>query len=230
MKDHDFAQAYPEPELMYACIKESFAMANKEVCTALSDVRFSGSTCVSLLTYGRKIFIANVGDSRAIIARLTPTSGDQITADPLTNDHKPDEPSEAKVILANNGRIDSYRDQNGNPLGPLRVWLKNEDIPGLAMTRSFGDQVAARVGVNAVPEMSELELTKDDKFMVLASDGIWEFLKNIDVARIIHPFYLKKNAEGAAESLVREAFKRWKKEEDVIDDITCIVIFLDVKV
>ena len=78
--------------------------------------------------------------------------------------------------------------------------------------------------------MGELELTKEDKFIVLASDGIWEFLKNIDVARIIHPFYLKKNAEGAAESLVREAFKRWKKEEDVIDDITCIVIFLDVKV
>lgn len=152
-----------------------------------------------------------------------------MTAEPLTNDHKPDDKDEAAVILANNGRIDSYRDGNGNPLGPLRVWLKNEDIPGLAMTRSFGDQVAARVGVNAVPEMGELELTKDDKFIVLASDGIWEFLKNIDVARIIHPFYLKKNAEGAAESLVREAFKRWKKEEDVIDDITCIVIFLDVK-
>lgn len=97
------------------------------------------------------------------------------------------------------------------------------------MTRSFGDQVAARVGVNAVPELGELDLNKDDKFIVLASDGIWEFLKNIDVARIIYPFYLKKNAEGAAESLVREAFKRWKKEEDVIDDITCIVIFLDVK-
>ena len=89
--------------------------------------------------------------------------------------------------------------------------------------------MAARVGVNAVPELGELELTKDDRFIVLASDGVWEFLNNIDVARIIHPFYLKKNAEGAAESLVRESFKRWKKEEDVIDDIPCIVIFLDVK-
>jgi serine/threonine protein phosphatase PrpC len=229
LKDHDFAGAYPDQEIIYPCIRESFAMANKEVITALPDVRFSGSTCVSILTYGKKIFIANVGDSRAIVARAVNGSA-EISADALSNDHKPDEPSEAKVILANNGRIDSYRDQNGNPLGPLRVWLKNEDIPGLAMTRSFGDQVAARVGVNAIPEMGEMDLNKDDKFIVLASDGIWEFLKNIDVARIIHPFYLKKNAEGAAESLVREAFKRWKKEEDVIDDITCIVIFLDVKV
>jgi len=28
---------------------------------------------------------------------------------------------------------------------------------------------------------------------------------------------------------VRASFKRWRKEESVIDDITCIVIFLDVK-
>jgi serine/threonine protein phosphatase PrpC len=69
----------------------------------------SGSTCVSLLTYGRKIFIANVGDSRAIIARCL-IGSDQVSADALTNDHKPDDPNEAKVILANNGRIDSYRD------------------------------------------------------------------------------------------------------------------------
>ena len=51
----------------------------------------------------------------------------------------------------------------------------------------------------------------------------------MDVAKIIYPFYLKKNAEGAAENLVREAFKIWKRDEDVIDDITCIVIFLDIK-
>ena len=39
-------------------------------------------------------------------------------------------------------------------MGPLRVWLKNEEIPGLAMTRSFGDSVAARVGVIAEPGKS----------------------------------------------------------------------------
>jgi serine/threonine protein phosphatase PrpC len=147
----------------------------------------------------------------------------------LTRDHKPDDKYEAEVIISHGGRIDSYRDHQGNALGPLRVWLKHEDIPGLAMTRSFGDAMAAKVGVTAIPECGEFDLTPNDKFIVLASDGIWEFLKNIDVAKIIFPFYLKKNAEGAAECLVREAFKKWKKEEDSIDDITCIVIFLDVK-
>ena len=49
------------------------------------------------------------------------------------------------------GRIDSFRDAEKNPIGPLRVWLKNEDIPGLAMTRAFGDGVARKVGVNSEP-------------------------------------------------------------------------------
>lgn len=186
------------------------------------------------MTMGRKIYMANVGDSRGIVIRsIEATSPEQAhvacETDALTRDHKPDDEDEARRILDNNGRIDSYRDHNNNPLGPLRVWLKNEDVPGLAMTRSFGDQVSHSVGCNAIPEMNEYTFTKDDKVVVIASDGVWEFLENIDVAKIVYPFYLQKNAEGAAENLVRASFKRWRKEESVIDDITCIVIFLDVK-
>jgi serine/threonine protein phosphatase PrpC len=38
--------------------------------------------------------------------------------------------------------------------------------------------MAARVGVNAIPEIKEFSLTPEDKIMVLASDGVWEFLQN----------------------------------------------------
>ena len=198
------------------------------------DTKYSGSTCVSVMTLGRKIFVANVGDSRGIVITSLgdPTKVDaknQCSTVPLSRDHKPDDKDEADRIIANNGRIDSYRDQHGNPLGPLRVWLKHDDVPGLAMTRSFGDGTAHSVGCNAEPEMNEYSFSKDDKVVVIASDGVWEFLENIDVARIVYPFYLQKNAEGAAENLVRASFKRWRQEENVIDDITCIVIFLDVK-
>ena len=76
----------------------------------------------------------------------------------------------------------------------------------------------------------ELDMSKDDKFIVLASDGVWEFLSNEDVAQIVYPFFEKRNAEGAAEALVRESYMKWKSEEDdIIDDITCVIIFLDVK-
>lgn len=111
----------------------------------------------------------------------------------------------------------------------MRVWLKNEDTPGLAMSRSFGDSMACRVGVNAVPEVKMFELLQDDKIIVLASDGVWEFLENQAVADIVYPYFASRNAEGAAEALVRASFKRWRQEENVIDDITCIIVFLDVK-
>ena len=168
---------YPDSEIVKTALMKAFEDANKEVYSMVSDVRFSGSTCTSIITYGKKVYCANVGDSRTILIRAN-TNGEGCLVRALSRDHKPDDPEESKVILANNGRIDSYRDQLGNQIGPMRVWLKTEDIPGLAMSRSFGDAMAARVGVNAIPEIKEFQLTTEDKIMVLASDGVWEFLKN----------------------------------------------------
>lgn len=66
-------------------------------------------------------------------------------------------------------------------MGPARVWLKNEDLPGLAMSRSLGDFVAASVGVIADPEFTDFNLSHDDKFLVIGSDGVFEFLSNEEV-------------------------------------------------
>jgi serine/threonine protein phosphatase PrpC len=84
-------------------------------------------------------------------------------------------------IISCNGRVDPFRESNGDPIGPARVWLKNENVPGLAMSRSIGDLVANSVGVSPEPEFYELELSEDDRFLVLASDGVWEFISNESV-------------------------------------------------
>ena len=114
-----------------------------------------------------------------------------IEATPLNRDHKPELKDEADRIHKRGGRIDSFRDyyNNGEPIGPQRVWLQNEEIPGLAMSRSMGDKVAHSVGVTAEPETLEFTLGLNDKFLVIASDGVWEFLSNEDVANIVFPFY-----------------------------------------
>jgi serine/threonine protein phosphatase PrpC len=52
--------------------------------------------------------------------------------------------------------------------------------------------------------MFDLEL--NDKIIVLASDGVWEFLDNQQVANIVWPFFKQRNAEGAAEALVRASY------------------------
>ena len=44
----------------------------------------------------------------------------------------------ARVKLAG-GRIETFKGPANENLGPERVWLMNEDSPGLAMSRSLGD-------------------------------------------------------------------------------------------
>jgi serine/threonine protein phosphatase PrpC len=48
-----------------------------------------------------------------------------------------------------------------------------------------------------------------DQFIVIASDGVWEFLSNEEVSAIVMPHYLKNSAEKAAEALIKESIKRW---------------------
>ncbi len=76
----------------------------------------------------------------------------------MNRDHKANEEDEYERIIRNGGRVDAFRDAAGRPLGPLRVWRLHENIPGLAMTRSFGDKCAADVGVTADAEILELNL------------------------------------------------------------------------
>ena len=96
------------------------------------------------------------------------------------------------------------------------------------MTRSFGDQAAAQVGVIASPEILEMNLIEGDQFIILASDGVWEFISNEEAANIIMPHYQNNSAEKAAEAIIKEAIKRWQEEDTSIDDITCIIIFLSI--
>ena len=152
-----------------------------------------------------------------------------LVADELSKDHKLDNPVECERILNSGGRVESFKDtMNPNEtIGPKRVWLPDQDIPGLAMSRSMGDEVAHSVGVSAIPEVLEFMLGPHDRFVVIGSDGLWEFLSNEQVCEIVLPFYIENQPEAAANKLVREAHARWKHEEEVVDDITVVVIFLD---
>ena len=46
------------------------------------------------------------------------------------------------------------------------------------MSRSLGDYVAQSVGVSCRPELIYYNVTPEDRFLVIASDGVWEFLSN----------------------------------------------------
>ena len=83
--------------------------------------------------------------------------------------------------------------------------------------------------MSPVPEINFYDITADDRVIIIASDGVWEFLSNDAVAEMAMRFYETGQAEQAANTIVREAAEQWKSKEDVIDDITCVVVFMDVK-
>lgn len=96
--------------------------------------------------------VANAGDSRCILFKTNHLS-ELGEAECLSRDHKPNLAGESERIINHNGRIDAFKDHLGNNVGPMRVWMKHEDIPGLAMSRSLGDAVAESLGVISTPDI-----------------------------------------------------------------------------
>ena len=208
-------------------IIKSFLSTNKSLIEESKiDCSLSGSTCCLLIITPNKIITANLGNSRSVLAKF---ENGQYNAINLTRDHKPTESDEMKRILNSGGRIKQITDsRTGKNIGPERIWLKNSEIPGLAMSRSLGDNLAHMVGVIAEPEIKTFEYDGNEKFILLASNGIWEFIDSDESVRIIKDFYEKDmDAVGALNTIVREAFKRWKSEKDSIDDITTVLIFFE---
>ena len=94
------------------------------------------------------------------------------------------------------------------------------------MSRSFGDQVAHSVGVVVSPEILEHKFSEEDKVILLASDGVWEFLSNEDIMEFIKEYYEKNDMEGALDRIYFEADKIWREKEGLVDDITAIILLL----
>ncbi|CAD8121813.1 unnamed protein product [Paramecium sonneborni] len=203
-------------------LKQSFKKTNQELLKSGIDVTYSGSTTIVVIVLKNELYCANIGDSRAIIGRYD----DKLSVIELSKDHKPDCFLEQTRILSKGGRVLPYCDEDGQSIGPARVWIMNQDVPGLAMSRSFGDYVASQVGVICEPEIIKYSLQQSDKFIIIASDGIWEFLQNDIVIQIVYEFYQKGDLNGACVKLVQIATEAWQREDEVIDDITLIVGFI----
>ena len=74
---------------------------------------------------------------------------------------------EAERVVQCNGRVFCLDDERVH-----RVWLPNEESPGLAMSRAFGDYCLKDFGLISVPEVTRRQITVRDQFIVLASDGV----------------------------------------------------------
>ncbi|OMJ68207.1 hypothetical protein SteCoe_34409 [Stentor coeruleus] len=215
----------------------------------------AGSTAVAIYITSTNIFSASLGDSRAIIATLSDTLipvpipthrfykkiliKRNLKPVSLTTDQKPNHEEEFTRIQAAGGCVEQVTDNFGKPIGPYRVWMKNKDYPGLAMSRSIGDRIAKRLGVIATPVCHDFQLYNTDQFIVIASDGIWDVMENIEVVNFVEKFKkgcgestdlypAKPDNSSIARMLCEEARFRWygiiEAEDVMIDDISCIIV------
>jgi serine/threonine protein phosphatase PrpC len=197
----------------------------------------SGSTCISLLLQKndiKKIYVANVGDSRAIIVKQPSKNNnsedinnDSWSFEQLSRDHKLTEQDEVERILKHGGEIEQAQNDNGEYEGPFRLYMKNEDGPGLAMSRSFGDVIGSVLGVIAEPEVTEYIIKNEDKAIIIASDGLYEYVSNQEITDVVKNTIDKKDPNLIVNELYKVSLEQWKKKEGGIDDITIICILLN---
>jgi serine/threonine protein phosphatase PrpC len=220
-----------------AALTTAFVTADQTLATQKKmDPEYSGTTAVSVLMRRNRVWVANAGDSRCILATRisSPDSGEEegaaasgIVAKALTTDQNPDTPGEQERIEKTGGFVSPPP----KPGFSARVWSDPAMTQvGLAMARSIGDQAAKKVGVIADPEVKIFDLNSNDLFLILATDGVWEFISNQEAADIV--WGVLQDGGGAAkatELLIDHASRRWKEEEDDYrDDITATVVTLPV--
>ncbi|KAL0426998.1 UNVERIFIED_CONTAM: protein phosphatase 2C and cyclic nucleotide-binding/kinase domain-containing protein [Sesamum latifolium] len=138
----------------------AFLTTNAQLHADELDDSMSGTTAITVLVRGRTLYVANSGDSRAVLAEKR---GQDI------------------IEGLKNPDVQCWGTEEGDDGDPPRLWVQNGMYPGTAFTRSIGDSIAETIGVVANPEIVVLELTQNHPFFVIASDGVFEFLSSQSV-------------------------------------------------
>ena len=179
----------------------------------------TGSTCLIVVEYimdGNKYLnVCNTGDSRAVISRGN-------FAVPLTLDHKPTWPEE-KYRIEKKGGVIEYDSRN------VRDELKDAPrISGLSVSRAFGD-ISAEPYVINTPDIYRYKLNKNDRFMVLACDGLWDVLSNDSVVNYVleHCYCMETNKRKNKQINIAKKLTDYAIEKKSEDNITVIVVFFD---
>jgi hypothetical protein len=191
------------------------------------------------------MYVNNVGDSRAILVSNNMKGKVEVHA--LSSDQTPYRKDERFRVMKYGARILSMDQvlQNDIPIDdawgdvvlgddideagdPPRVWSLYGDYPGTAFTRSFGDKTAEELGVTAEPEILTRDVLCNDKYVIIASDGVFEFMTNQMVADIVME---QEDPLDACKAIINAAYDLWLRYDVRSDDITVIVLqFVDVPV
>ncbi|KQK12321.1 hypothetical protein BRADI_1g02920v3 [Brachypodium distachyon] len=184
-------------------IRDAFAATEEEFIALVSrlwetqpDVATAGSCCLVGVVHDRTLFIANLGDSRAVLGRKAGRTG-QIVAEQLSSEHNANDEAVRQELMAQ------------HPDDPQIVALKHGvwRVKGIIqVSRSLGDaylkdtrynterikqkfrvsEPFSRPIMSATPSIISRNLQPSDCFVIFASDGLWEHLSNQEAVEIVH--------------------------------------------
>jgi len=174
-----------------------------------------GTTVTAILIIGNILYAANVGDSDAVICR----KGKEFI---LTESHIPSNPSEKKRIELEGGSI--VIDRKGTKRLAHPTW--NPIFVNIGVTRAIGDFYfknyeyvgEKKSGLIATPSVAKWNLTVDDEFMIMASDGFWDVVSPKEAINFVSSkIYLDCN------SICKELMEL-SKNRNSKDNITILLV------
>lgn len=176
-------------------ISKAYERTDEAILSHNPDLGRGGSTAVTaILINGEKLWVGNVGDSRAVLSR----AGQAIQ---MSVDH---EPNTERGSIENRGGFVS------NMPG---------DVPRvngqLAVSRAFGDK-SLKSHLRSDPDVKHADISFDTDLLILASDGLWKVMENQEAVDIARKY---RDPQRAARQLTAEALIRESK-----DDISCVVV------
>eukprot|EP00928_Gymnodinium_smaydae_P097725 TRINITY_DN8921_c1_g1_i1.p1 TRINITY_DN8921_c1_g1~~TRINITY_DN8921_c1_g1_i1.p1 ORF type:complete len:435 (+),score=88.88 TRINITY_DN8921_c1_g1_i1:84-1388(+) len=181
-----------------------------EALVAEGLARQSGTTATLAVIDTSKgtVTVAHAGDSTLMICNA------KHEVDFHSRDHKIDE-EVTRRVHEKGGEVRSDH-------GTVRIFEAGGSQPGLAMSRSLGDQEAHAIGVLYEPEICSVPL-RPGGAVVLASDGLWDMVPPSEVAPALPPNGAGHDLNEAARALSQRSRERYPPEGD-IDDITVVLI------
>lgn len=203
-----------------ACLRESFIEAQKELLTFCGvheiNVDASGAAGSVIVFDGASVHIAHIGDASVMLASWNRRDTRLIYG---SKDHKPQDPEEKARLEAAGSEVRMVDEESA------RIYQKpGGTFPGLTMSRAFGDTACA--GVLQEPEYRQFFMQESDEwYVIVASDGIWEFMEFDKVLELSAKKLRLKGPRETVKFLTEASRKRWAHVcGEYCDDITAILV------
>ncbi|CAI5714413.1 unnamed protein product [Hyaloperonospora brassicae] len=248
-------------------VESAFARADEELKQSLlalaPDIRLSkgycnaGSCAVIALFVHKALYVANVGDCAAVLGKMNKETK-ELQAIEVSTDHSCSNSHETKLVIERSHDRNAIRMSKDDVIAGLGTLGAQRVAGSLAMTRAFGDfylkcpelsmaPFKSKVPyITSQPSISTVDMDGSEKYVILASDGLWDVMTPQEAVLIVDKFDPEQSLfyTTASAALIHAALEKIAHRDGLLmhelmsmsqgsvrrsfhDDITCTVVYID---